>query len=312
MAALFITTASMAQITREQYIEQYKQLAIESQEQFGIPASIKMAQALLESANGNSRLATQANNHFGIKCKSYWQGETISHDDDAPGECFRKYDSAKDSYDDHSTFLREGSRYAFLFNFPVDDYKSWAHGLKQAGYATNPQYAYRLIEIIEDNNLHLLADARAAEPIEDVDPEMMVELEQAVIRPELKYNLDDYAVYKKQKGSHTVYVNNNTRFVVMFEGETLESLANNIKVPISRLRSYNELESGQTIEPGMMVYIKAKKNKAHNGAQYHIVQKDETLYSISQLHGIKASKLLEINKKSADMALPESTRLRLR
>ncbi|MFI3266595.1 MAG: glucosaminidase domain-containing protein [Rikenellaceae bacterium] len=308
LVAMLMSTALWAQTTREQYIQQYKQMAIDAQEQFGIPASIKMAQALLESANGNSRLATMANNHFGIKCKSYWQGETISHDDDAKGECFRKYSSVEDSYNDHSIFLSDGERYRFLFSLPVDDYSAWAHGLKQAGYATNPQYAYLLIDIIEEFKLYDLANAE----VEQVEPPLGVVEQAPVVVATPGFNVNDYAVYKKQRGDHTVYINNKTRFVVMFEGETLESLAQNVKIPTKLLRSYNDLQDGQTIEPNQMVYVKFKKNKSRNGASFHVVRAGETLYSISQLYGIRYEKLKDINKKTEDMELPAGMRLRLK
>lgn len=309
LVAMLMAANSYAQISREQYIEQYKQLALDSQREFGIPASIKMAQALLESSNGNSRLAVQANNHFGIKCKSYWRGETITHDDDAVGECFRKYPSAEESFADHSKFLSEGERYSFLFSIPTDDYESWAHGLKQAGYATNPQYAYLLIDIIEKNNLQNLAQAPKPQKVEIVEQPVV---ETTTSPAKSKFNINDYAIYKKQKGSHTVYINNNSLFVVMFEGETLESLAENIGIKVSKLRRYNDLKSYETIEAGEMVYIKAKKNSARNGTQYHAIKKGESLHSVSQLYAIKLSKLCDINKKNTDMELPEGMRLRLK
>lgn len=146
------------QMTSEQYIAKYKSLAIESMIKYNIPASIKLAQGLVETASGNSRLAKEANNHFGIKCKSYWKGETISHDDDAKGECFRKYNSASDSYIDHSEFLTNSERYNVLFTYDPTDYKSWAKGLSACGYATNPKYPLILIKAIEDYELYLVDD----------------------------------------------------------------------------------------------------------------------------------------------------------
>ena len=161
------TLLGQQKLSREEYIRRYKGLAVEEMDIYGIPASIKMAQALLESDNGNGRLAREANNHFGIKCKSTWTGATISHDDDAAGECFRKYASVEDSYRDHSEFLDRSERYQDLFKLDPLDYKGWAYGLKQAGYATNPQYAELLIKIIEDNRLYLLDEGR------DIDPQIM-------------------------------------------------------------------------------------------------------------------------------------------
>ncbi|MFI3267148.1 MAG: glucosaminidase domain-containing protein [Rikenellaceae bacterium] len=158
LTLLFSIPSFAQQMTSEQYIAKYKTLAIESMIKYDIPASIKLAQGLIETASGNSRLAKEANNHFGIKCKSYWQGETISHDDDAKGECFRKYASAEESYADHSEFLTSSERYDALFSYAVTDYESWAKGLSTAGYATNPKYPLMLIKAIEDYELYLIDD----------------------------------------------------------------------------------------------------------------------------------------------------------
>jgi len=159
---LLISTPSFSQnLSRQEYIDIYKSEAIYQMKKHNIPASITMAQALLESANGNSELAKKSNNHFGIKCHSNWQGERVYHDDDKSGECFRKYSSVRDSYDDHSIFLLR-ERYSNLFELSITDYKSWAKGLKKAGYATDPAYAKRLIQIIEDEKLNLLDNAYEA------------------------------------------------------------------------------------------------------------------------------------------------------
>ncbi len=319
LIALLATSSAFAQISREQYIEQYKKIALEDQKKFGIPASIKMAQALLESSDGNSRLATLANHHFGIKCKSTWKGETLSHDDDALGECFRKYSSAEESFADHSKFLSEGERYKFLFDIPQDDYTAWAYGLKQAGYATNPQYAQLLIDIIEKNNLQNLAvDSKKKEPKQDksivsaAPAKATITVVGLEVMAESVFNISDYAVYKKQKGNHSVYINNNSRFVVMADSESLETLSENVKVSEKKLRKYNDLNSNQTIAPNQMVYVKAKKKKVGNGTKYHTVKKGETWHSISQLYAIRLNELCERNKKTIDMALPVGMRLRLK
>ena len=166
VSLLALSANGQDRLTREEYIQKYKSLAVEEMEVYGIPASITMAQALLESDNGNGRLAREGNNHFGIKCKSTWTGATISHDDDAKGECFRKYPSVEASFNDHSEFLDKSARYQDLFKLDPMDYKGWAYGLKQAGYATNPAYAELLIKIIEDNQLyHLDRGEEIAPPI---------------------------------------------------------------------------------------------------------------------------------------------------
>lgn len=155
-------------LTRAQYIEKYAPMAVESQLLYGIPASITLAQGCLESGNGNSRLAREANNHFGIKCGGSWDGPSLAHDDDAPQECFRKYESVAESYVDHALFLSERERYRSLFDLDPKDYKGWARGLKAAGYATNPAYADLLIRIIEENNLQRFDNAMLADYVTPV------------------------------------------------------------------------------------------------------------------------------------------------
>ena len=152
---LFSFQLSAQNMTRDEYIDKYKDEAIYQMKKYKIPASITLAQGILESGDGNSELAKKSNNHFGIKCHSDWKGERVYHDDDIKDECFRKYNTVRDSYDDHSEFLLR-SRYADLFEYALTDYKSWAKGLKKAGYATNPNYAKLLIKIIEENELYKL------------------------------------------------------------------------------------------------------------------------------------------------------------
>ena len=158
LSLLFVAVSAIAGVrqTREEYVEKYKAIAIAHMERYGIPASITMAQGILESDSGNSQLSTSSNNHFGIKCKKHWTGDRVYHDDDAKGECFRAYPSVEASYQDHADFLDQSPRYDSLFAYPSDDYRSWARGLKAAGYATAPDYAERLVKIIESMKLYLL------------------------------------------------------------------------------------------------------------------------------------------------------------
>src|SRR5690554_490386 len=162
---LFASEQGMAQNSRNDYIRKYQHLAIEEMGRSGIPASIKMAQAILESGDGNSELARKSNNHFGIKCKTGWSGKKVYYDDDERGECFRKYKSVQESFIDHTNFLMTSPRYAFLFKLPPNDYKQWAKGLKQAGYATARHYDNTLIKIIEDNKLHRLDSKQTFGPL---------------------------------------------------------------------------------------------------------------------------------------------------
>ncbi|MBL4654370.1 MAG: glucosaminidase domain-containing protein, partial [Bacteroidia bacterium] len=161
---------------KAKYVEDFKSLAIEEMHRSGIPASITLAQGLYESGFGTSRLAKEGNNHFGIKCKALWTGPVIYEDDDALQECFRKYESALQSYQDHSDFLMNGQRYNFLFDLKKTDYKGWSRGLKKAGYATNPRYSDKLIEIIEEFKLYEL---------DGIEPEQLALLEQVAMAEEL-------------------------------------------------------------------------------------------------------------------------------
>ena len=220
VSLLALSANGQDRLTREEYIQKYKSLAVEEMEVYGIPASITMAQALLESGNG--RLAREGNNHFGIKCKSTWTGATISHDDDAKGECFRKYPSVEASFNDHSEFLDKSARYQDLFKLDPMDYKGWAYGLKQAGYATNPAYAELLIKIIEDNQLyHLDRGEEIAPPIMGTpateEPQQLVaETEQ---KPKEVVDVDNYSVaVTGQGGQHTVYHNNGSEFTTARPG----------------------------------------------------------------------------------------------
>ena len=309
------TLLGQQKLSREEYIRRYKGLAVEEMDIYGIPASIKMAQALLESDNGNGRLAREANNHFGIKCKSTWTGATISHDDDTAGECFRKYASVEDSYRDHSDFLDRSERYQDLFKLDPLDYKGWAYGLKQAGYATNPQYAELLIKIIEDNRLYLLDEGR------DIDPQIMGNRpdKQALIAEEIPHaapadivDIDNYSVsVQGRKGGHTVYQNNGSQFVVLREGETLSSVAGEFGLSEKKLAKYNDFDAGTQPRPGDMVYIRAKNKRSQNGKLIHIAKDGETLHGISQMYGIRLKNLCSINRRSRDSQVSAGQQIRL-
>lgn len=206
VSLLALSANGQDRLTREEYIQKYKSLAVEEMEVYGIPASITMAQALLESDNGNGRLAREGNNHFGIKCKSTWTGATISHDDDAKGECFRKYPSVEASFNDHSEFLDKSARYQDLFKLDPMDYKGWAYGLKQAGYATNPAYAELLIKIIEDNQLYHLdrgeeiAPPIMGTPVTEEPQQLVADTEQ---KPKEVVDVDNYSVAVTGQGDST-------------------------------------------------------------------------------------------------------------
>jgi LysM repeat protein len=259
---------------RKIYIEKYKSMAIKEMHRSGIPASITMAQACLESGNGLSTLSIKANNHFGIKCHN-WKGPSIRHDDDAKNECFRKYKDPYESYKDHSDFLMRNTRYAFLFNYKKTDYKSWAKGLKKAGYATDPHYPQRLIAIIEEEKLYELDKA---EYPSGVDGE----------------SLSDIDNFSFSAGKN-VFSNNKTMFVVAGDDDTYRKIARQQNLSMWEIYSYNDLPKTAPISPGQKIYIERKRNKAEKGTNFHIVEEGETMYTISQKYAIKLNKLYRKN-----------------
>lgn len=249
-----------AKMTRKEYIERYAPLAVEQQTLYGIPASITLAQGLLESGNGNSRLAIVANNHFGIKCGSSWEGRSVRHDDDALQECFRAYDSVEESYIDHSLILSERKWYRPLFDLDPKDYKGWAHGLKKAGYATNPRYAELLIKIIEEYELFrydnaLLADYVTPEvtiPEEEKASEVVESTEVAPVR---RVNIDDYRVAIHKVGGYGVYAEGGRRYVIASEGDNLARVAKAVGISVRNLRRINDIPKEKTVIAGERIYL---------------------------------------------------------
>ena len=263
-------------ITRSEYIEKYKEEAIFSMNKYGIPASIKLAQAMLESDNGNSTLAKKANNHFGIKCHKGWTGPSVTMDDDEKNECFRKYRTELDSYNDHSEFLKGRDRYAFLFELDRTDYKAWAHGLKKAGYATNPKYPQLLIKIIEDNNLHELdkpgGKLFAAKP---------------------KTKNRNYSGEVSIDNADQIMKINNVKYIVAKGGDTYKSIAERNEMMPWQILKYNDLEKFSKISEGQIIYLQPKRSKGTK--DYHVVQAGERMEDISQLYAIKLKKLYKKN-----------------
>lgn len=267
-AIVCIGVQAQQTITRAEYIEQYAPLAVEQQMLYGIPASITLAQGLLESANGNSRLAREANNHFGIKCGSSWDGESIRHDDDAAQECFRAYSSVEESYIDHSLILLERKWYRPLFDLDPKDYKAWAHGLKKAGYATNPLYAELLIKIIEDNQLYkydnsLLSDWQSSQQEEPTTPateEVATEVvEEVTPEPEpqkpQRVDVDNLRVALHSVGGYGVFSEGGKRYVIATEGDNLTRVAKAVGISERRLRRINGFDKKRTIIAGERIFI---------------------------------------------------------
>ncbi len=281
------------------YIMAYADLAVEQQKLHKIPASIKLAQGLLESAAGKGELVQSSNNHFGIKC-SNWNGEKVYADDDTKDECFRKYKSARESYEDHSQFLLTRDRYRALFKLDPTDYKGWALGLKEAGYASDANYAYKLIKIIEDYDLHKFDLGKA--------PEW-----EKVTSSSNKKNYNwSHLFDTKEQSQHQLYKNNGVKCVFAESGDTYASIAKEFKLNESKILSYNDLMQSVPLEPGTIVYIGAKKNKASKEFKFHKVSEGESLYRISQKYAIKLQKLYDMNQIPYDEGAVINQNLRLR
>jgi len=269
------------------YIEQYYQLAEKQQKEHGIPSSIILAQGLLESGAGQSSFAKESNNHFGIKCND-WNGDKYYHDDETKNECFRKYSQVLDSYEDHAIFLKSRSRYAFLFNLDPTDYEGWAHGLKKAGYATDPTYAYKLISIIENYNLHQYDLGENSSNNFVAERELRKEHEKTVSQATMG------TVHAMVK--HTVVKVNKVKLVTSMDGDTYATIADEFNLTEERLRNYNEVNSSTYLKPGTRVFIDTKRSKAPKENKTHAVQAGESMYSISQDYGMKVLSLYELNK----------------
>lgn len=297
-AAINSTAQSGQKITREEYIQTFKNIAITEMNRSGIPASISLAQGMLESDNGNSRLAREANNHFGIKCHG-WTGKEIYHDDNHKDECFRKYHSAKDSYTDHTDFLKNGSRYVFLFYLDQTDYKGWARGLEKAGYATDRSYSGDLIRIIEENELYVYDKPqkkrrKKEEPQEkalaDVDTAIIDETGEGQTEADSK-EVTDVGVSLQRP----ILNRNRINYIIVNKEDTYLGITEEFKLLPFELARYNEIERNAPLDSGQVLYIQPKRNKASVDFKYHTVRAGETMYQISQMYGIKLQKLYEKN-----------------
>lgn len=304
-ALFFASTLCFAQqkISVEQYIAQYADMAIDEMKQYGIPASITMAQGMLESGNGNGRLAREANNHFGIKCKSDWTGKRIYHDDDAKGECFRKYKNAEESFRDHSVFLRDAKRYASLFKLRIDDYRGWAHGLKAAGYATNPQYAQLLINLIEKYNLERL-DSGAGKGRKH--RRHANETAAEVVIPATGVGV---AVEAGKAGG--VMMANGLRYVVIRGADSFTSISKKTGISVKKLLKYNEYSYAQNLELGTRIYLDRKRLSSDEAAS-HIMKQGETLHSVAQRYGVTVKSLRQRNNIRKDNEPRVGQKVRLR
>jgi hypothetical protein len=292
----------------QDYIEKYRDIAISEMKRTGVPASITLAQGMVESNYGRSRLATEAFNHFGIKCHNGWTGATIRHDDDHRNECFRKYRNAQESYYDHSDFLRTGSRYSFLFSLSPYDYKGWAHGLKKAGYATNPDYANMLIRKIEENNLALYDRGYVADKVPVRPPLEDKDAPQSAVPLQTSSSGNEFVVSRAPR----IRENNRIQYIIARDGDTRESLEKEFGLLRWELPRYNELENDFAPAPGQMLYLQPKREKAEAGKSSYTAIEGDTMYLVSQKFGIKLRSLLDLNKMNEETGLKAGTVVRIR
>lgn len=286
ICVVFLLSSSIAnaggtqRISPEEYINSYKYEAINEMLEYNIPASITIAQGMLESDCGNSPLAKNAKNHFGIKCHVEWTGPTYIQDDDKKDECFRVYNDPRDSFRDHSLFLRDRPRYASLFQLSITDYKAWAHGLKRAGYATNPVYAEKLIELIEKNGLHKYDNVKSVKAIK-----------QQVVKE--KIINETPVVMEKHALHHEVKLNNKVKYVIAQPGDTYFGIATEFGIDIRILFHNNDLHKTDELKAGQYIYLMPKRARAE--VEFHTVKPGDTMYSISQHYGVKLKKLYRKN-----------------
>jgi len=262
------------------YIEKYHQIAEKQQKEHGIPASIILSQGILESGAGLSDFSKESNNHFGIKCTD-WTGDRVFHDDDKKGECFRKYNQVLDSYEDHALFLKKRPRYSFLFELAPSDYEGWAHGLKKAGYATDPTYAFKLISIIEIYDLHRF-DISGTSSGQSAKTD----------KTESHESIGTIKAYLK----HVVVKVNGVKFVTSNPGDTYAGIADEFNITEERIRSYNEVNSTVELKNDSRVFIAKKKKKAPKNCDLHAVLPGESMHSISQDYGMKIESIYKLNK----------------
>lgn len=291
--------------TAEEYIGQWKGVAVKKMQEHGIPASITLAQGLLESGNGNSELARTANNHFGIKCTNDWTGEKSYHDDDQKNDCFRKYRDAADSFEDHSKFLKR-PRYASLFELKPTDYKGWAHGLKQAGYATDPHYPRKLIDLIERYELHRLDEG--------------VDVAYKPVGKDLPKPAPGRHARRGSVGSDVITVGGGRtvevfegriKFVRAKQGDTFRKLAQDLELTHGMLARWNDMDKEAALSEGQIIFTQPKRNRAKD-AETHTVRDGESLWGVSQQYGVKLEKLAKYNGLAKDARLSAGQQVWLR
>ncbi len=300
-------TLAAQRISVEEYIEQFKDIAINEMKRSGVPASITLAQGILESENGNSELVKKSNNHFGIKCKNTWTGESVTHDDDANGECFRAYKTADESYRDHSDFLKANKRYGSLFDLDPEDYAGWARGLKKAGYATNPKYPELLIKYVEQYELQQYTLIALNKPVES----------SIAKTEEIKTTLPGETVAEKPVSQNDISIAanepdkitsiNSTKCVFTKKGTSLLVIANKHNISLNKLMDFNDMTEEGLLGKDQFIYLQKKSKSGEK--EYYIVEPGETLYDIAQGNGMQLKYLLEYNNLKADSKVNAKTKL---
>lgn len=309
---LFSTLCISAQAQRtsiDEYIVQFKDVAINEMKRSGVPASITLAQGILESENGNSELVKKSNNHFGIKCKSNWSGESVTHDDDANGECFRAYTNADESYRDHSDFLKINKRYGSLFNLDPEDYTGWAKGLKKAGYATNPRYPELLIKYIEQYDLQQYSLAALGKPAgidiaKTMEPKEAIPVDTINEKPAMA-NAD--MTILTDAGQITSI--NKTTCVFVKKGTSLLLVANKHDISLNKLMEFNDMTVEGLLTRDQFIYLHKKSKTGEK--EFYIVQPGETVYDVAQKNAVQLKYLLEYNKLSNGAIVKPNTKLAL-
>ena len=286
---------------QERYVKKYADMAVKEMVRSGVPASITLAQGMLESGSGMSKLATQGNNHFGIKCHKGWEGKSMKVDDDAPNECFRVYSSVADSYKDHSDFLRYRDRYKFLFDLERTDYKGWAYGLKKAGYATDPGYPAKLIKYIEEYKLYKYDVLSKVEEKEVPLSPLVIEAPK-MAREEFHFPL-----------TRELFSKNGVPFVYSLEGETYRSIAKYYHLFHQEILRFNDLRKDEELLPGTVVYLSFKENHTQPGLDKYIIEQEgEDFHAICQRFAVKEKAILKLNGWKKAPFLAEGDEIKLR
>ena len=312
----FISISSQTKRVKvnEDYIKKYKNIAISNMKEYRIPASITLAQGLMESGAGQSAFTKKSNNHFGIKCHKDWTGGKVYHDDDARNECFRKYKRPEDSFRDHAEFLSGKSRYSSLFKLKITDYKGWAKGLQKAGYATDKSYANKLIKLIEDYELHQYDSSKTSNKTEKEsswqETQKSANNGKEIFIPNTPSSSNTSNKYIKNR--HTPYKTHNLVYVIATNNDSYEDIAYEFNFDPKDLYEYNEVPSNYPLKKGDYVYFQKKKSKADKPNYEHVVKNGESMHSISQFYGIRVKNLYKMNKKDYEYVPTKGDVLKLR